>query len=140
MQPNRFSRREFVALLGKGLLGLSGLLGLKAVTDYLGFQVEPPQPERFELGPAQQFAPGSRTLIPQARAVVVHTAQGLQAYSLVCPHLGCTVQLAPGGFDCPCHGSQFDAAGVVNRGPANKNLTPLRLEQSASGSLILHLR
>jgi len=28
-----------------------------------------------------------------------------------CTHLGCEVALDPAGFRCPCHASQFDAAG-----------------------------
>jgi ubiquinol-cytochrome c reductase iron-sulfur subunit len=48
----------------------------------------------------------------------------------ICPHLGCTpLGIAPGdphgsfgGFVCPCHGSQFDAAGRVRAGPAPNNL------------------
>lgn len=48
----------------------------------------------------------------------------------VCPHLGCMpLGIAPGeprgsfgGFVCPCHGSQFDAAGRVRAGPSPSNL------------------
>ncbi len=43
-----------------------------------------------------------------------------------CTHLGC-VPLAdageyPGGYFCPCHGSHYDAAGRIMRGPAPLNL------------------
>ena len=52
----------------------------------------------------------------------------------VCTHLGCIPQQKgengkqivgkwwPGGFICPCHGSGFDYAGRVIRGPAPRNL------------------
>jgi ubiquinol-cytochrome c reductase iron-sulfur subunit len=43
----------------------------------------------------------------------------------VCTHLGC-VPLGDsgdfGGWFCPCHGSHYDAAGRIRRGPAPQNL------------------
>jgi ubiquinol-cytochrome c reductase iron-sulfur subunit len=44
----------------------------------------------------------------------------------VCTHLGC-VPIGSGGGDydgwfCPCHGSHYDSAGRVRKGPAPKNL------------------
>ena len=43
----------------------------------------------------------------------------------ICTHLGC-IPLAHegdyGGFFCPCHGSQYDTAGRIRRGPAPANL------------------
>ncbi len=44
----------------------------------------------------------------------------------VCTHLGC-VPLGDGagdfgGWFCPCHGSHYDAAGRIRRGPAPKNM------------------
>lgn len=35
------------------------------------------------------------------------------AYSAECPHLGCAINLAPGGagFHCPCHNSSFNDEG-----------------------------
>jgi ubiquinol-cytochrome c reductase iron-sulfur subunit len=52
----------------------------------------------------------------------------------VCTHLGCVPQgdqgdygvvtgnATTGGWLCPCHGSQYDTAGRVRRGPAGENL------------------
>ena len=48
----------------------------------------------------------------------------------VCTHLGCvplgTGQGEPkgefGGYFCPCHGSQYDTAARIRKGPAPKNL------------------
>lgn len=43
----------------------------------------------------------------------------------ICTHLGCIPLPYEGEYDgwfCPCHGSQYDTAGRVRRGPAPKNL------------------
>ncbi len=48
----------------------------------------------------------------------------------VCTHLGCVPLGASegenkgdyGGYFCPCHGSHYDTAGRIRRGPAPKNL------------------
>ena len=43
----------------------------------------------------------------------------------VCTHLGC-VPLGDagdfGGWFCPCHGSHYDSAGRIRKGPAPRNL------------------
>jgi len=48
----------------------------------------------------------------------------------VCTHLGCTPQVSTpqmpqgeyGGWLCHCHGSQYDTAGRIRKGPAPRNL------------------
>jgi len=48
----------------------------------------------------------------------------LHERSAVCPHLGCIVawNSSEHTWDCPCHGSRFDALGKVINGPANADL------------------
>jgi ubiquinol-cytochrome c reductase iron-sulfur subunit len=58
----------------------------------------------------------------------------------VCTHLGC-VPLGnnSGDFDgwfCPCHGSHYDTAGRIRRGPAPRNL-PVPVAQFADETTIL---
>jgi ubiquinol-cytochrome c reductase iron-sulfur subunit len=43
----------------------------------------------------------------------------------ICTHLGCVPLGQQGDYDgwfCPCHGSQYDAAGRVRHGPAPENM------------------
>jgi Rieske Fe-S protein len=63
-------------------------------------------------------------------------------YHYVCPHMGCVVKWNHGEstWDCPCHGSRFDAYGRVVNGPANEDLrrievtTPQPQRQAASAA------
>jgi glycine/D-amino acid oxidase-like deaminating enzyme/nitrite reductase/ring-hydroxylating ferredoxin subunit len=53
----------------------------------------------------------------------------LHAYSAACTHEGCIVTWnnAESTWDCPCHGSMFDAEGRVKHGPAAEPLSPVKL-------------
>ncbi|HET9720552.1 MAG TPA: universal stress protein [Solirubrobacteraceae bacterium] len=53
----------------------------------------------------------------------------LIALSRKCTHLGCGVQwnATAQTWDCPCHGSRYDSAGKVIKGPAQRDLEPVTL-------------
>ena len=57
-------------------------------------------------------------------AVYKDETGNVNAYTAVCPHLGCVVHWNGDerSFDCPCHGSRFTNQGVVINGPALSNL------------------
>ncbi|MEW6029634.1 MAG: ubiquinol-cytochrome c reductase iron-sulfur subunit [Chloroflexota bacterium] len=59
-------------------------------------------------------------------ALVMRTPESLRAFSLICTHLGCTVQWQANKkeFYCPCHDGRFDEFGDVLAGPP-----PIPLEQ-----------
>ncbi len=61
--------------------------------------------------------------------VAVHrdAAGVVHEMSAVCPHLRCIVSWngAEQSWDCPCHGSRFDATGHVLAGPARDDLEPV---------------
>jgi len=137
-QPEgQLSRRSFLALAGKSFLALCGLLGLGELAQYLSYQPEPAAPTQYDLGPVGNYPPGSHTLLPQAPAVLLHTEAGFAAFSLVCPHLGCTVEPSEGGYACPCHGSRFNADGSLRNGPASHPMRALKVEKTPDGRLIL---
>jgi len=65
-----------------------------------------------------------------ARAVLLRNGE-VVAFSLICTHMGCEVAYSreTESFDCPCHGSVFDAArsGAVERGPAPRALPEIQV-------------
>ncbi len=80
--------------------------------------------------------PASLSEVTKAQA-----AEGIVAYSALCPHLGCTVSIWDGQkslFQCPCHHAEFDPhddAKVVS-GPSPRALPALPLKLSG-GSLLV---
>ncbi len=135
---SEISRRDFLKITRDGLLYLSGALALGGLLRFLNFQTEPAPQTEFDLGPAENYPLGTQTVLPDIPAILIHSEQGFSAISLVCTHLGCTVNQAENGFACPCHGSQFDSQGNVLHGPANKKLQSLRVEQMPDGHLYLY--
>ncbi len=82
-----------------------------------------------EVTSVDAIPPGSGAIIGRGTAkVAVYRNDGgiLHECSAICPHLGCIVAWNPAArtWDCPCHGSRFDALGIVIVGPANTDLAP----------------
>jgi glycine/D-amino acid oxidase-like deaminating enzyme/nitrite reductase/ring-hydroxylating ferredoxin subunit len=84
------------------------------------------------LGPADRAAveelePGEGALIRiRGRKTAVYRDKDgtLHALSPVCQHLYCLVDWNPAerSWDCPCHGSRYDATGNAIQGPTTKDL------------------
>jgi len=76
-----------------------------------------------------EIAPGSGGVVREGRKLIAvwRDPRGqLHRFHPVCPHLGAIVgwNAGEGTWDCPAHGSRFDATGRVVNGPANADLKP----------------
>ena len=83
-----------------------------------------------EIQAANSVSPGE---LRDPQALSERTAEGKPQWLItmgVCTHLGCVPlgaaegenKGAYGGYFCPCHGSHYDTAGRIRKGPAPKNL------------------
>jgi len=138
MNETRISRRDFLELMRIFFLATSGVLGLGMLLRYLQTPPREPEPTEFDLGHISDYAPGSRTLLPEVPALLIRKDATLTVLSLACSHLGCTVKPDSDGFSCPCHGSSFDGLGRVVRGPAVHPLAHLRLVVAPDGRMTLY--
>ena len=57
-----------------------------------------------------------------------------------CVHLGCRVPSCASsqGFECPCHGSKYNAHGEYSQGPAPRNLDRFEVSVNDAGEFIIN--
>jgi cytochrome b6-f complex iron-sulfur subunit len=67
------------------------------------------------------------------------TTQGLMPLYQRCVHLGCRVPYckASGWFECPCHGSKYNAAGEYELGPAPRGLDRFQIDIDPGGNVFV---
>ncbi len=80
-----------------------------------------------------EIKPGSGAVIARGlhKVAVYKDPKGeVHERSAVCRHLGCIVNwnTMENTWDCPCHGSRYDAMGKVIQGPANSDLPAVEEE------------
>ena len=86
---------------------------------------------------ADEIKPGCGAIMSRglSKVAVYRDPDGAtHEFSAVCRHLGCIVKwnTSENTWDCPCHGSRYDAMGRVFQGPANSDLE--RVEEKDDGS------
>ncbi len=137
LEPEPVARRDFLNLAGiwaSGLAVFGSLIGMARLTKP---SVLPEEGKSIRIGHAAEYPPGSETVIPKQKVLIVSREEGIAAISLVCTHLGCIVKRVEAGFDCPCHGSKFGPAGELLAGPAPRPLRWFEVSLAVDDRLIV---
>jgi Rieske Fe-S protein len=127
------SRRGFLGVF----FGLLSALGLSSAK--IGMAAGSGE-KWVEVGKKDDFVVGTPKLIKDEKLYVFRGESGFSALSAKCTHFGCVVDReADGTFLCPCHGSAFDAKGLVTKGPAKKPLVWYQTKEEG-GAVYVNLK
>lgn len=140
MSRPHMDRREFVTVCAAGgaaflLTGCASLVTHPVPVS--GNQVRLSLSRYPELATPQ----GAVKILPQGAEDPIYVLAGeagggFTAVSPICTHRGCTVDVSGARLVCPCHGSTYDRAGQVLRGPAQRALATYRVTRSADELVI----
>ncbi len=130
MEKSRRTRRN--VLKGLVLVGAWGLLVWRFLIPPQGTQKKPLLTVK-----KSDIPPGGALVYRRSRIVVIRRDAEFYALSLVCTHLGCTVNVTPDSLVCPCHGSVFDRDGNVLKGPSSRPLERLKIKEEGDSLVIL---
>ncbi len=130
MENSGRSRRRF--LKGLVLVGAWGLLVWR-------FLVPGDESQKKPLLTVKKsdIPPRGALVYRESRVAVFRREEEIYALSLVCTHLGCTVNVTPRNLVCPCHGSVFDREGAVLKGPSDKPLHRLEVEEQGDSLVVM---
>jgi Rieske Fe-S protein len=126
------NRRELIVLTAVCAAGCSSEGG---GSDSVVFRGE----RTVDAGPVDQYATDGLYDGFRKQGFFIVRRQGeLIAFSSVCTHRDCTLDKADDHWSlyCKCHGSRFDAAGKVIKGPAKRDL-PRFATEITPGNLLL---
>jgi cytochrome b6-f complex iron-sulfur subunit len=118
----------------KGLFTFFGALGLGGILYGLHGFLARGEGFRSPIEVSLSDIPSGGTYVFQfggSPAILIHEEEGvLEAFSLVCTHMGCTVvwNAEKKEFHCPCHDGLFDAHGNELSGPPPSPLERWKVE------------
>jgi len=131
-------RRNFLNKLA--ITAVSGA-GVATLTAVLG-EILPPEAQQYrllKLGHVDDFPLNDFSFIAEKKLYLQRTRTHLRALSAVCTHLGCTISKSENGFQCPCHGSQYDQLGRPLSGPALRDLDRYKINLTNQDEIIVNL-
>jgi Rieske Fe-S protein len=132
------SRREFIATSAASAVAAllvaacGGASGATAVTGPVSLSVEVSAYAALaSIGGIARVDGGGSPV-----AAVRTGASTFAAFSLICPHFGCTVGITGSAFQCPCHGAQFASSGAWIGGQRTSSLTSLATSYDATTGIL----
>jgi cytochrome b6-f complex iron-sulfur subunit len=131
------SRRAFLAVLGVGacIIG-AGQLMTASIFGFLYPNAMKIPPSIFSIGrPEDILSKEGKVFNPTHKIFIESKAGRLRVQTAICTHLGCTVNMVPTGYKCPCHGSTYDSVGRNTGGPAPRPLVFFEVFKGAAGDL-----
>ena len=155
------SRRQFVVLCGVGSCAIAGAVAvpgaifvaspLKGSGEARGKRFVVARLDELELNVPKRFSVVGDELDAWTKAQnrrlgsvwLTRTAdRTVRALSVICPHLGCGIELSPDAhqFACPCHDSSFDLTGKRVGGPSPRPMDELEAEVGAGGEVSVSFR
>jgi Rieske Fe-S protein len=104
---------------------------IKESADVVGILAKSISPGK-EIKEIADLAPGEARLVKnegESVALCKDELGAIHAVNPACTHIKCSVEwnAAEKSWDCPCHGSRFDADGIMLTGPAGKDLATVNI-------------
>jgi Rieske Fe-S protein len=117
------NRRKFIKRILVVLASIEALFLIKGSVNKVNTSTK--KVNLFKAGKVEEFEKGKLYSFLTGQFFLKRFEDGgFMALSIKCTHLGCVVNIdsKTGGFNCPCHASQFDKLGEVTSAPATRPL------------------
>jgi Rieske Fe-S protein len=142
---SKINRKGFLKLVKTvgAALGI-GVVSAPVIAYFYPPELEELPSEPIPVGPEAELPPGGSKMVQFGRypAIVIHTEEGIKAYSAVCTHFACITKWDPelGQIVCPCHEGFFDPLdGSVISGPPPTPLEALDVLVE-NGTILIQVR
>lgn len=129
--PAQDSRRGFLSRSWKIVAGL--ILATGAFVGYKMATRTQRVKKKIVLDPAALENIEKKGVVVEDDVVFVADNGEVRAFSRICTHLGCKIELQKGDLVCPCHGSRFDREGAPENGPATAPLNKIVVQGEHGG-------
>jgi len=131
------SRRKFLQVCGGGAVGCAFTAGCGASSG-----ASPAAFGDVSAGNIAKLPVGALVQVSSEPVFIGRDQGGVYALTSTCTHQACDVSVRGSGdaavLICPCHNSQFDRNGAVQRGPANAPLVHFAVEIDGMGNITIH--